>query len=145
MSLNKIRPQSPKEKINRYLWSTSFTPDYSATGLATKMWTNSQRAFILSILYFYRIWPLVFKQTKTKIYIRVCHVCGYNHRYEISTFIRSMYIGDSFWQNVGDSDMWQSATVLALATLGDTTQIGSFLFMSRRPRWPRKVRKLQYT
>jgi hypothetical protein len=32
--------------------------------------------------------------------------------------------------------------ILALATLGDSTQIGSFLFMSCRPRWPRKVRKV---
>jgi hypothetical protein len=29
--------------------------------------------------------------------------------------------------------------VLALATLGDVTQIGLFLFMSLRPRWPRQV------
>ncbi len=28
----------------------------------------------------------------------------------------------------GNSDMWQSTTVLALATLGDAAQIGSFLF-----------------
>ncbi len=42
MSLNKIRPQSPMEKLSRYLWSTSFAPDYSATGLAAKMCTNSQ-------------------------------------------------------------------------------------------------------
>jgi hypothetical protein len=27
----------------------------------------------------------------------------------------------------------------ALATLGDATQIGSFLFLSCRPRWPRQV------
>jgi hypothetical protein len=29
--------------------------------------------------------------------------------------------------------------VLALATLGDATQIGLFLFMSLCPRWPRQV------
>jgi hypothetical protein len=29
--------------------------------------------------------------------------------------------------------------VLALATLGDATQIGLFLFMLLRPRWPRQV------
>jgi hypothetical protein len=40
--------------------------------------------------------------------------------------------------------MRQSAMVLALATLDDATQIGSFLFTSRLPRWPRKVRKVQY-
>ncbi len=44
-SLNKIIPQSTKEKLSRYLWITSFAPDYSATGLAAKMWTNSQWAF----------------------------------------------------------------------------------------------------
>jgi hypothetical protein len=33
-SINKIRLKSPKEKLSRYLWSTSFAPDYSATGLA---------------------------------------------------------------------------------------------------------------
>ncbi len=33
-----------------------------------------------------------------------------------------------------------TATILlALATLGDATQTGLFLFMSRRPRWPRQV------
>ncbi len=31
------------------------------------------------------------------------------------------------------------AIVLALATLGGTTEIGSFLFLSHRPRWPRQV------
>jgi hypothetical protein len=35
--LNKIRPQRPMEKLSTILWSTSFAPDYSATGLATKM------------------------------------------------------------------------------------------------------------
>ncbi len=36
-SLNKIRPQSPKEKLSRCIWSTIFAPDYSATGSAAKM------------------------------------------------------------------------------------------------------------
>ncbi len=36
-SLNKIRPQSPIEKLSRNLWSISFAPNYSATGLATRM------------------------------------------------------------------------------------------------------------
>ncbi len=38
--------------------------------------------------------------------------------------------------NAGNSDThyW-----LALATLGGTTEIGSFLFMTCRPRWPRQV------
>ena len=31
--------------------------------------------------------------------------------------------------------------VLALATLGSVTQIGSFLFVSHHPRWPRQGRK----
>ncbi len=47
-------------------------------------------------------------------------------------------------ETVGDSDTRQSATVLALATLGDATQIGSYLFTLRHPRWPRKVRKVRY-
>jgi hypothetical protein len=34
---NEIKPQSPKEKQSRYLWTTIFAPDYSATGLAAKM------------------------------------------------------------------------------------------------------------
>ncbi len=33
------------------------------------------------------------------------------------------------------------AIVLGLDTLGGTTEIGSFLFLSCRPRWPRQVRK----
>jgi hypothetical protein len=36
-SPDKIKPQSPKEKLSRYLWTTIFAPDYSATGLAAKM------------------------------------------------------------------------------------------------------------
>ncbi len=44
-SPDKIKPQSPKEKLSRYLWTTIFAPDYSATGLAAKMWTNSQWAY----------------------------------------------------------------------------------------------------
>jgi len=36
-SLNKIKQQSPMEKLSRYQWSTSSVPDYSATGLAAKM------------------------------------------------------------------------------------------------------------
>jgi len=34
--------------------------------------------------------------------------------------------------------------LLALATLGDMTQIGSFLFMSYCPRWPRQVQVCYY-
>ncbi len=37
---------------------------------------------------------------------------------------------------------WRQASVtivLAMATLGDATQIGLFLFMSLRPKWPRQV------
>ncbi len=49
-----------------------------------------------------------------------------------------------FGENIGDSDTRQSTTVLALTTLGNTIQIGSFLFTSCPPRWPRKVRKMLY-
>ncbi len=44
-SLNKIRPQSPKEKLRITYGAPVFAPDYSATCLAAKMWTNSQWAF----------------------------------------------------------------------------------------------------
>jgi hypothetical protein len=36
-------------------------------------------------------------------------------------------------------------TVLALATLGDATQIGLFIFMSRHLGWPKKVRHVTAT
>jgi hypothetical protein len=45
-------------------------------------------------------------------------------------------------QNLQRKRQWQRQrheTVLALATLGDVTQIGLFLFMSPCPRWPRQV------
>ncbi len=40
-SQDKIKPESPKEKYNKYPRSTNFAPDYSATVLATKIRTNS--------------------------------------------------------------------------------------------------------
>ncbi len=40
-----IKPQSPKEKWSRSYGAPVYAPDYSATGLAAKMWTNSQWAF----------------------------------------------------------------------------------------------------
>ncbi len=40
-SVIKIKARSPKGKCSRYLWSTSFAPNYSDTVLAAKMWTNS--------------------------------------------------------------------------------------------------------
>ncbi len=46
------------------------------------------------------------------------------------------------WQMLRDNTSIMKATatlmVLALATLCDVTQIGLFLFMSLRPRWPRQ-------
>ncbi len=37
-SQNKIRPQSPKEKLSRYTYGAPvFAPDYSSTGFAPKM------------------------------------------------------------------------------------------------------------
>jgi len=42
-------------------------------------------------------------------------------------------------ETAGDSDTRYHLTVLALATLGSMTQIGSFQFMSRCPRWPWQV------
>jgi hypothetical protein len=64
-----------------------------------------------------------------------CNRVSVNGSFTLATFVS---------KTVGDSDMQQSATVLALATLGDATQIGSFLFTSRLPRWPRKVRKVAF-
>ncbi len=49
------------------------------------------------------------------------------------------YIGDTVSKTAGNSDRRRNLTVLALATLGNATQIGLFLFMSCRPRWPRQV------
>jgi hypothetical protein len=44
------------------------------------------------------------------------------------------------WQTLGDNNgNSDNHYLFALATLGDMTQIGLFLFMSLRPRWPRQV------
>jgi hypothetical protein len=57
--------------------------------------------------------------------------------------LRIIYIGERYtiMPAIMASIMQAAATliVLALATLGDVTQIGLFLFMSLRPRWPRQV------
>jgi hypothetical protein len=48
-----------------------------------------------------------------------------------------VYIADVLGDNAGDSDMRQadvSAIVLALVTLGGTTEIGSFLFFAAPPK-----------
>jgi hypothetical protein len=48
--------------------------------------------------------------------------------------LRLIYIGKICWRLY----QWQwHMTVLALATLGGMTEIGSFLFLLHRPRWPR--------
>jgi hypothetical protein len=53
----------------------------------------------------------------------------------MGSFTLATFVSETF----GNSDTWQSTTVLALATLGDAAQIGSFLFGSHWPRWPRQV------
>ncbi len=47
-----------------------------------------------------------------------------------------MYIGDGFLSKTLATAI---DILLALATLGDMTQIGTFLSLSLRPRWPRQV------
>ncbi len=47
-----------------------------------------------------------------------------------------VYIGEVCKRN---RKRQQHETVLALATLGDVTQKGLFLFMLLHPRWPREV------
>ncbi len=56
--------------------------------------------------------------------------------FHLVIFIGSITLATFISATVSDSDKWQSH---ALATLGDATQIWSFLFMSCRPRWPRQV------
>jgi hypothetical protein len=46
-SLNKIKPQSPKEKSSRYTYGAQiFPPDYSATVLGAKLCANSHKYYI---------------------------------------------------------------------------------------------------
>jgi hypothetical protein len=52
---------------------------------------------------------------------------------------RLVYIGEACtWRRQRQQHM-TVITAIALATLGGTTQIGSFLFVLRHPRWPRQV------
>ncbi len=50
----KIKPQSPKENYVNTYGAPVFAPDYSATGLAAEMWTNSQWAFYVCIRFLWR-------------------------------------------------------------------------------------------
>ncbi len=77
----KIRPESPNEKLSRYLWSIIFAPDYSATGLAAKMWTNA-----LCILDFYDI-------TVPFAFLVLPAICHYINEEKECTFIK--YNGES--------------------------------------------------
>jgi hypothetical protein len=45
-------------------------------------------------------------------------------------------------KNIGDSNTQQPDCVLALPTLGDSTQIVPFIFVLHHRRWPRQVRSL---
>jgi hypothetical protein len=64
--------------------------------------------------------------------VKVCSCLNQKHygSFTLATFVS---------ETAGDSDTQHHLTVLALATLGGTTQIGLFLFMSHCPRWPRQV------
>jgi hypothetical protein len=53
--------------------------------------------------------------------------------------LRIIYIGERYVITPAITQATTTLIVLALATLGDTTQIGLFLFMSLRPKWPRQV------
>ncbi len=48
--------------------------------------------------------------------------------------LRPVYIGKV---SLAKTSALATVNVLALATLGGVTQIGSFLFVSHCPRWPR--------
>ncbi len=50
-----------------------------------------------------------------------------------------VYTGDVFMAISPATATRDSHYLLALATLGDATEIGLFLFMSRCPKWPRQV------
>ncbi len=53
--------------------------------------------------------------------------------------LRLDYIGNVLMVILLATSTCGSHYLLALTTLGDATEIGSFLFMSRCPRWPRQV------
>ncbi len=50
-----------------------------------------------------------------------------------------IYIGECHMITLVITQATATLIVLALATLGDATQIGLFLFMSLCPRWPTQV------
>jgi hypothetical protein len=50
-----------------------------------------------------------------------------------------LYIDNVFMVISPETATRDSHYLLALVTLGSATEIGSFLFVSRRPRWPRQV------
>ncbi len=50
-----------------------------------------------------------------------------------------VYIGEGGVITPATMTCYSDTIVLALATLGEATKIGSFLLMSRCPRWPRQV------
>jgi len=57
-----------------------------------------------------------------------------------------VYIADVLGDNAGDSDMRQadvSAIVLALVTLGGTTEIGSFLFLAAPPMGAKTIKEVR--
>ncbi len=56
--------------------------------------------------------------------------------------LSSIYIGEAICQKTSTIPSGNSTSQIALATLGDVTQIGSFPFLSRRPRQPRQVGRL---
>jgi len=58
--------------------------------------------------------------------------------------LRSVYIGEGGTIFPATMTCDSDTLVLALATLGEATEIGSFLFRSCCPRWPRQLQSRDY-
>ncbi len=75
-------------------------------------------------------------ETDQPFLTRIDQVFNFIKKFFLTLNLSRVYIGKSY------AIMPATATVtivLAMATLGDATQIGLFLFMSLHPRWPRQV------
>ncbi len=61
------------------------------------------------------------------------------HRVVMSVPLSGVYMGEGGAIMLATTARDRDTLVLALATLGESTEIGSFLFMSHCPRWPSTV------
>ncbi len=69
----------------------------------------------------------------------VCNLCNdYAINFANQTWPKAVLTLSKFWAKMSATSRHDNATLLALATLGDTTQIGSFLFVSQHQRWQRQ-------